>query len=68
MVSDQLFAITDSNFSKKHKKIKVTHTVREDIVQKFNRAVEEAGYNRSNVIEKFMVNFIKNFNNLKNSK
>ena len=67
MILDQLFAITDSNFSK-HKKIKVTHTVREDIVQKFNRAVEEAGYNRSNVVEKLMVNFIKNLNNLKKSK
>jgi len=65
MVLEQLYAITDSDFSKKLKKIKVTHSVREDIVQEFNRAVEEAGYNRSNVVEKLMVNFINNWSNFK---
>jgi len=62
MPNDKLYDIEEGTlFPLNHKTKKVTYTIREDKLAKFNKVIEDNNMNKSGVINTLMDIFLNNF-------
>jgi len=52
--------MTNTNLYKKQKIKRAGYSIKDEVLKKFNQVADEKGFNKSKLIENYMMNFIQN--------